>query len=140
MERLAEARACLGFALRRAARVVARRFDSALRRSGLRATQFNLLVVLDALGPVTMTELAVAMAVDRTTLTRNLALLATKGWVRGAPGPDRRSRRVVITAEGRRAAVKALATWRKAQESLRRELGAVRFGQLAVQLQALAQG
>ncbi len=128
---------CVCFALRRAARSVTRRFDAALRPSGLKSTQFNLLVVLDATGAITTSELARRMAIERTTLTRNLALLTRKGWVRGEPGGDRRSRNVSITARGRNVARKALPAWRRAQGAFLTRLGPHHFAELTARLAEL---
>ena len=47
-------------------------YDRALRKSGLRATQFNTLIVLAKAGPMPMAGLAEFMGMDRTSLTRNL--------------------------------------------------------------------
>ena len=132
-----EARSCLGFALRKADRSATRRFDAVLRSSGLRSTQFNLLVFLDAVGAATTSALAEGMAIDRTTLTRNLALLAKKGWVRAEAGVDRRSRNVSITARGRRQALNALPAWRSAQAAAAAILGQKQFEELAEQLAKL---
>lgn len=134
---LSEARSCLSFALRKANRSATRHYDAALRLSGLRSTQFNLLVFLDAVGAATTSALAERMAIDRTTLTRNLALLAKKGWVRAEPGADRRSHNVSITAHGRRQALKALPAWRTAQAAVAATLGQKQFEELWKQLAKL---
>jgi DNA-binding MarR family transcriptional regulator len=135
--KLSEGRQCLSFALRKAARSVTRRYDRALRPMGLRSTQFNLLVVLDATGAITTTALARTTAIERSTLTRNLALIASKGWVRSAPGDNRRSRKVSLTGSGRRAALKALPAWRRVQAELRKELGSKEFAALSARLGGL---
>jgi DNA-binding MarR family transcriptional regulator len=122
--KLAEAHECVSFALRKAARTVTRHYDAALRSAGMRSTQFNLLVVLDTTGPITTTALAQKVAIERTTLTRNLALLARRGWVRvERERSDRRARWVSLTEHGRRAALEALPTWRGAQGAVAIMLG-----------------
>jgi DNA-binding MarR family transcriptional regulator len=60
---------------RRAARAIARAFDRQLRPHGIRTTQFSLLAILELKGPQSIGSLADAVGADRTTLTRNLALL-----------------------------------------------------------------
>jgi DNA-binding MarR family transcriptional regulator len=131
---LADARACFSFALRKAARSVARRYDAALRPTGLRNTQFNLLVVLDATGPISVGALATVMSIERTTLTRNLARVVRAGFVRVERGPDRRSRTLILTSQGRAAALRALPAWRAAQAEVRRSLGAKSFDALVTRL------
>jgi DNA-binding MarR family transcriptional regulator len=71
------------------------------------------------------------------TLTRNLALLAKKGWVRAEPGVDRRSRNVSITAQARRQALNALPAWRGAQGAVAAILGEKQFQELTDQLAKL---
>jgi len=109
-------RGCVCAALRRASRAVTRHYERAFRGSGLRGTQFSLLAVLTQTGPLPVSSLARQTGLERTTLTRNLRLLESKGFVRVRGNEaDQRVRRVEMTAIGRRAAEKGLATWRKAQ-------------------------
>jgi DNA-binding MarR family transcriptional regulator len=112
----AECRTCLCSALRRAGRAVTHHYESAFRGSGMRATQFNILATLTQTGPVTMSELAGYLGLERTTLTRNLRPLESRGWVRATSDEaDLRRRRVELTAKGRAAAARALPAWRRAQ-------------------------
>src|SRR5690348_18504405 len=92
---------CVCGNLRMAARLVTQRYDDALRPAGLRIMQFTLLARLHAAGTLTMTELAEAASLDRTTLTRNLKPLIERGYVRTMLGKDRRERLVEVTDSGR---------------------------------------
>jgi DNA-binding MarR family transcriptional regulator len=113
-----ECLACHCFAVRKAARAVTQHYDRALRKTGLRATQFNTLVVLAKAGPMPMAGLADFMGMDRTSLTRNLQPPARRNWIRVAPSDDdRRVRMVSITPAGITALRKALPMWRDAQAS-----------------------
>src|SRR5919106_5809931 len=58
--------------LRRTARAVTQLYDQTLRPSGLRITQFTLLVAVAISEPVPITRLADALDLDRTTLARDL--------------------------------------------------------------------
>ncbi len=115
--------ACLCFNLRKAARAVTQLYDAALEPAGLRATQFSLLAVLDRRDAVTITDLARAMVMDRTTLTRNLRPLEKQGLVAIAPGDDRRTREVSLTRHGRQALKHATPRWRHAQTGMLDALG-----------------
>ena len=66
---------CLCLHSRRAARRLTQIYDDALRSSGLRVTQFQLLSAVQSAGPVTQHRLADLLGTDRTTLTRNLGVL-----------------------------------------------------------------
>ena len=72
---------CTCFNLRKAARAVTQAYDEALKLQGLRATQISILAMLSELGPVTMTNLADQLVMDRTTLTRNLKPLLSDNLV-----------------------------------------------------------
>lgn len=115
--------ACLCFNLRKAARAVTQLYDAALEPAGLRATQFSLLAALDRRDAVTITDLARAMVMDRTTLTRNLRPLEKQGLVAIAPGNDRRTREVSLTRRGRQTLTRATPRWRHAQTGMLDALG-----------------
>lgn len=90
-----------------------------MRGTGLRASQFTLLVVLTRAGDaVPMSRLAALLGVERTTLTRNLRPLEAKRYLSIRTSEDQRVRRVAITERGRAAAASALPAWRKAQATV----------------------
>src|SRR2546426_11789049 len=94
---------------RRGSGAVPRHYERALRRRGLRATQFSLLALLTQTGPLTVSELAAKLGVERTTLTRNLRPLEAKRLLHTmTTETDQRARRVELTPAGPAAAGKAL--------------------------------
>src|SRR5437773_6312731 len=84
---------CACASLRRAARAVTRAYALELRGTGLNPTQFTLLWALDRMGPSPQGALGELLAIDSATLTRTLAPLARRGWIRAERGADRRERR-----------------------------------------------
>ncbi|HET6281980.1 MAG TPA: MarR family winged helix-turn-helix transcriptional regulator [Polyangia bacterium] len=127
---------CLCFAVRRAARAVTQRYDAHLRPSGLRATQFTLLVVLKNGGPQPQSRIAELLGMERTTLTRNLRPLLARGYVTYEVGEeDRRVRQIAITPAGTQTIARALPHWRKAQREIEAQLAPAALTTLA----ALAQ-
>jgi DNA-binding MarR family transcriptional regulator len=116
--------------LRRAARVVTQLYDDALRASGVRATQFTLLQALSLAPRMSQKELAELLGIDSTTLTRTLALLRRRGWLRSETGTDRRELRLFLTAAGQRAYKRLLPYWQSAQRQLRRALGESNWNQV----------
>jgi DNA-binding MarR family transcriptional regulator len=105
---------CLCLHLQRAARMVARRFDSALRPLGLTNGQFSLLMSLNRPGAPRMKDLAPLLAMDRTTLTATLKPLERRGLVKVEADPsDRRSRRLSLTDAGRDLLRDAVGIWRE---------------------------
>jgi DNA-binding MarR family transcriptional regulator len=114
---------CLCLHLQRAARVVARRFDEALRPLGITQGQFSLLMSLNRPQPPTIGSVAELLAMDRTTLTANLKPLERRGLVTVTIDPaDRRSRRLALTAEGRALLVAAVPVWKRTHAALERRL------------------
>jgi DNA-binding MarR family transcriptional regulator len=114
---------CVSFRLRRTARMVAKRYDDALRPVGLRNTQFSVLGALAYLGETGIGELAVQMATDGTTLTRNLDVLVRRGLIENVPAKDGRVRRVRLTSLGQETLEEALPLWRAAQTKTLKSMG-----------------
>ena len=114
---------CTVYRLRMATRRATRLYDRMLAPSGLGIAQFGLLQLLCRSSGASVTDLALALDMDRTTMTRNLMPLARRGLITLGPGRDRRSRAVAITDEGRAAVARALPLWRKAQGIVRETLG-----------------
>ena len=107
---------CLCLHARRAARALARRYDEALRPSGLTNGQFSLMMSLNRPEPPTMGDVSALLAMDRTTLTANLKPLERRGLVQvTVDGADKRSRRLALTEAGREVLAKAVPLWRQAQ-------------------------
>ena len=121
---------CACFNIRKAARAVTQMYDEMLRKTGLRATQYSILQVTMRIGPATVMRLAEVLVTDRTTLTRNLALLEKQGYVAITEGEDRREREVAITERGRKVLAKAYPFWKEAQEKMAGRLGQERFERL----------
>jgi DNA-binding MarR family transcriptional regulator len=123
-------RGCTNFKLRQLLRSVARRYDAHFARAGLKGTQYSLLSAIVASEPVRPAELARAMGLDASTLTRNLRVMIEQGWVRQGPGEDARSRRIEATAAGRAKHTEARRHWKRAQLELNATLGAARVAAL----------
>lgn len=113
-------RLCVGHGIRRAARRVTRRYDLALRASGLTLGQFSTLTMIMGRGPIGLGDLAGRLGMDRTTLTRDIKPLERRGLIMRTVDPDDgRARNLVISADGRRTLDEAMPLWSKAQaESL----------------------
>lgn len=116
---LSESPNCLGFNIRKAMRAVSQHYDKVLAPTGLRGTQFSILAILSSVDTLTISELAEYLVMDRTTLTRNLKPLENDGYLKVLPGlQDRRSRRIELTAAGKKVLKVALPYWQKAQTEM----------------------
>ena len=123
MNAIAKPQGCTNFRLRHLARQVSRHYDAEVAHSGLKTSQYSLLSHVMHLGPIRPGELAKAMGVDASTLTRNLKPMVAAGWLTQGEGSDARSRLVEITEDGRRKRAEAQRHRRTAQEKLNALLG-----------------
>ncbi|MCH9826479.1 MAG: MarR family winged helix-turn-helix transcriptional regulator [Gammaproteobacteria bacterium] len=106
--------ACTCFRLRRAAREISKIYDQALAGVGLSLNEYSILRHSRS-EPRILGELALALGMDRSTLTRNLKPLIESGWLVQTPGLDARQRQVAITAAGRARLRLARPHWQRAQ-------------------------
>lgn len=114
---------CLCLHAQRAARALARRFDTALKSLGLTNGQFSLMMSLNRPEPPPMGPVANLLAMDRTTLTAALKPLTRRGWVAIEPDPkDKRGKRLRLTAEGTAILSAALPIWKSTHDAVEAEL------------------
>jgi DNA-binding MarR family transcriptional regulator len=110
---------CAAGNLRRANRVVSRFYDTVLRPSGIRATQYTTLGIVSARGPVSVNHLAKMLVMDRTTLARDLKPLERQGFVKvSIDTADNRVRLAMITEQGREVLKIAAPLWQQAQQRM----------------------
>jgi DNA-binding MarR family transcriptional regulator len=117
--------ACLGMRVARLHRVIARFYEQALQAAGLTQPQMEVLTILiSAAGPVRPAALAARLMLERSTVSRNLALMQKRGWVAVVEtSPTGRAMSVTITDAGRAAFTGASTAWRRAQADAAKMLG-----------------
>jgi DNA-binding MarR family transcriptional regulator len=125
---------CFCLASRQAARKITRLYDGYMQKSGIRATQFTILSQLMLRGEMPIGKLAGFLGMERTTLTRNLTLLARQKWISIKAGDDPRARMIGITARGRGTVRRGFPYWSQAQAQVGKLLGA--DGQAALKVLA----
>jgi DNA-binding MarR family transcriptional regulator len=113
--------------LRTTARLITQLYDAFLQPSGLLVTQFKLLGALAAHGSIALSPLAEQLALDPTTLARNLKPLERDGLVSISIGEDRRTRLVHLTEQGQEVLAKALPLWEEAQAWIINQIGQERW-------------
>jgi DNA-binding MarR family transcriptional regulator len=117
------AQGCTNLKLRQLMRRVAQHYDAEVGKTGLKGTQYSLLSCVYKLGPLRPGDLARAMKVDASTLSRNLKPMVAAGWLSLDSGSDGRSRLVSMTISGREKRTEAQRRWRVAQEGINQLLG-----------------
>lgn len=125
--------------LRRAARKATRLYDQALAPVGLKVTQFSLLRTVDRLEQPSISNLASATGLERSTLGRNLRPLEKLGLIALSGGEDLRMRRVELTDRGRSKLDQGADCWAKAQARFEAALGTEGRNQLKQLLDTLVE-
>lgn len=129
---------CASFNLRRTARAVTQVYDAALLQTGMRSTQFAILVGIAKKQPVSIGVLSDVLIIDPTTLTRSLRLLQKDGLITISNRSTMRQRFLALSEKGERALARTLPAWRKVQERLVSTVGAQQWNDLRNKLESLA--
>jgi DNA-binding MarR family transcriptional regulator len=116
---------CLGVRFGRIHRIVARHFERRLRPLGLSLAQLEVLSALTATGAeVRPTVLADWLAVERSTMSRNLAAMEGHGWIETLEhSPTGRSMVVAVTEAGEEMLSVAAEAWEAAQGDVTAAIG-----------------
>ena len=117
---------CTNFKVRQLMRRVSQNYDAEMSHCGLKTTQYSLLSHVLNLGPLRPVDLAAAMKMTASTLSRNLQPLVAAGWLELGAGTDARSRLVRITESGVAKRREAQKHWKAAQQKLNAQLGVER--------------
>ena len=118
---------CVCFNLRKASRAVTKLFDEALQPTGLRSTQFVTLLSVHVHYPVGLPALAKELVIDRSTLTRNLAVLQKNGLIESRSLNGKRSRVFRLTDDGVQALTEGIPLWEKAQSRFVTQFGPAKW-------------
>ena len=135
---LSDTGACGSFNFRRTARAVTRFYDEALQDTGIRSTQFAILVGIAKNQPVSIGALSNVLVIDDTTLSRSLRLLKKNGLVAVSERSTMRQRFLSITSKGERILARALPVWRKTHNRFVASLGSHHWLDLRSELERLA--
>jgi DNA-binding MarR family transcriptional regulator len=129
---------CNCFAVRQAARHLTRSYERHLSGAELTSAQFSILVSLDDEGEMTMSALAKALVMDRTTLLRALKPLQEEELVVSQPSmTDARRLNFSLSAAGVRRLKKGLALWSNAQQEFEAAIGPAEAARMRRELLAL---
>jgi len=129
---------CASFNFRRTARAVTRLYDVALQKSGIRSTQFAILVAVAKNYPISIGALGEMLVIDGTTLTRSLRLLQKAGLVAVSNRAAKRQRFLSLTTRGENTLARAVPAWRKAQERFEATIGTEHWVELRKEMERLA--
>jgi DNA-binding MarR family transcriptional regulator len=139
LAKLDECRDCVCLAVRTTARRITQGYDAALAGTGLRVTQFSLLVMAHHLGAPSMKRLAQLLHSDPTTITRNVQGLTKRRLLTLSLGSDLRERKVSLTKKGEAVLLRALPNWRAAQSDVVASLSRAELTRLRALLEQVGQ-
>ena len=114
---------CLAGRIRQISRIVTQRYDDELREFGITTNQLTILSAVALLDSVTQTELQPYLAMEASTLSRNVKGMTRRGWLALIPGADRRSHNLVVSPEGFRLLAAVKEPWERAHAWATEALG-----------------
>ncbi len=113
-------------AFRRASRTLTRLYDLVLEPTGLKATQFITLQMINRHGEIAQWRLSEEYAIALETLSRRLAVLRNAGLLKMRIGVNRRGERIYsLTSAGTQKLQEAEPYWSRAQQRLATAFGFV---------------
>lgn len=113
---------CYCTQFRRSANALTRIYDDELRPVGLKISQVSLLRGLHRLVEASLTEIANEVALDKTTISRNIKIMIDAGWVDIQSENDARVKLARLSDAGRRKLHEADVYWRRAQQRIEKEV------------------
>ena len=113
---------CVGARIRTLNRKISRVYDEAIRPHGIKFSQMNIVTVVGAYGPIQPVEVGRMLSLEKSTLSRNVALMEANGWIEVLPG-DGNTQLLRATREGRNLLKAAAPSWREAQARGKNMLG-----------------
>ncbi|CAN7687726.1 MarR family winged helix-turn-helix transcriptional regulator [Rhizobium sp. LjRoot254] len=129
--------ACYCIVLRKASRRISAVYDEALAPYGINIAQFSAIRNIIRHEPISLTDLADKLDLDRSTVGRNMKVLERMGIVATATGADHREAALSLTAEGKALLVKTEPIWHDVQVQIEDRLGPEHSRQLSELLEAI---
>lgn len=114
---------CTCLNLRRASLTLIDIYDQYLTSSSLSISQYSILRHIHQLEPVSVSDLSIALRLDRTTLVRGLKPLEERNLVEDISDEGTRNRAMQLTEKGNAFFQEAHQLWEKAQSDLEGYLG-----------------
>jgi len=114
---------CFAVRLRKLNRMVSKYYDDCFRPYGITVAQFNLLISISARGETSPSVLVKTLCLEKSTVSRNIDKMMSKGWVASSSGEDKRTQILTLTDEGAELLDILLPAWKDAQEKTEKAVG-----------------
>jgi DNA-binding MarR family transcriptional regulator len=128
---------CASLNLRRAARVITRHYDRALRSAGVTATQLPLLAAINSGVNTSISSLADELDLERSSVSRELDGLGRLSLIEFSSGIDKRATAITLTARGHKTLAAAFAAWQEAHDAITAAYGNEAFEAYLTQTRSL---
>jgi DNA-binding MarR family transcriptional regulator len=126
---------CFCFSLKKAERLISRRYDEALASFGLSNGQFSMLTCISGANPINIQSIANYLNMDRTTTTAALKPLEKRGLIKiNTSDEDARLKLVSITSAGLTLLAKAIPAWQTIQDQIKADISLDSFTKIKDQL------
>ncbi|WP_249872670.1 MarR family winged helix-turn-helix transcriptional regulator [Oceanobacillus saliphilus] len=124
--------------IRKAARTVTQAFEKQMQSTGLKVTQYYMLVNIARHKEITVSELGEIMLLEQSTATRNINILKNNGYVSITKAKDDlRTKYISITDLGLEKLEEATPIWLNIQTKIEDNLGKDKFNDLIKSLNIL---
>lgn len=107
---------CLAARVRVLSRAISALYDEAFRPHGVKISQINVLVAIRRMGRTRSADVAAALQMDASTVSRNIERLVARGWLKPVPAGDGRVRCLALTAAGEALLEEVAPAWAQAQQ------------------------
>ncbi|MFT5170181.1 MAG: DNA-binding MarR family transcriptional regulator [Candidatus Omnitrophota bacterium] len=133
-KKFADESPCICFNVRKASKVITSVYENMFKDLGITAPQATIINSALTLGPLTVNELAEAVATDRTTLTRNLKIMEREGLIRITAGADKRVKEINCAPKGIELADKMRGLFAEFKDKVDKHIGEERMQALCKEL------
>lgn len=109
---------CFCNSFKSASRLISKYYTKMMQPVGITSSQFNMLITIfnHRSSPISSTEFANAMHMDRTTVTRNMEAMFRSGLVTEIDSSDKRKTLYTLTDNGMKCVVEAIPRWKMGQK------------------------
>lgn len=121
---------CVAVRVRLLNRVITAVYDEALRPLGIRVSQMNILVAVARIGEVRPAEICRLLRIEKSTISRDVELMKSNGWIESDPPEGGRNQVLRVTAEGLELLAQCRPAWESAQAEASQLIGTAGVGAL----------
>lgn len=108
---------------RRLSNLITNKYDKHLQEINLTVNQYSLLVNINQLEICSVSDLAIYVGLERTTLVRTLKPLFDKKLIEDISETSQRNRQIKITQKGKEILEKGKPLWKQAQKEIEDKIG-----------------